>query len=45
MLNIKVALVDAEKHLLLLEGGVPGTRNGLVLVRNAVKAKKKSTKR
>ena len=45
MLNIKVALVDAEKHLLLLEGGVPGARNGLVLVRNAVKAKKKSTKR
>lgn len=45
MLNIKVARVDAEKHLLLLEGGVPGTRNGLVLVRNAVKTKKKSTKR
>jgi large subunit ribosomal protein L3 len=45
MLNIKVAQVDAEKHLLLLEGGVPGARNGLVLVRNAVKTKKKSTKR
>jgi large subunit ribosomal protein L3 len=45
VLNIKIARVDAEKHLLLLEGGVPGTRNGLVLVRNAVKAKKKSTKR
>jgi large subunit ribosomal protein L3 len=45
MLNIKVAQVDAEKHLLLLEGGVPGARNGLVLVRSAVKAKKKSTKR
>ncbi len=45
MLNIKVARVDAEKHLLMLEGGVPGTTNGLVLVRNAVKTKKKSTKR
>lgn len=45
MLNIKVARVDAEKHLLLLEGGVPGARNGLVLVRSAVKTKKKSTKR
>jgi large subunit ribosomal protein L3 len=45
MLNIKVAQIDAEKHLLLLEGGVPGTTNGLVLVRSAVKAKKKSTKR
>jgi large subunit ribosomal protein L3 len=45
IMNIKVARVDAEKHLLLLEGGVPGARNGLVLVRRAVKAKKKSAKR
>jgi large subunit ribosomal protein L3 len=45
VLNIKVARVDAEKHLLMLAGGVPGTTNGLVLVRTAVKAKKRSTKR
>jgi len=45
VLNLKVARVDTEKHLLLLEGGVPGARNGLVLVRQAVKAKKKSSKR
>ena len=45
VLNVKVARVDAEKHLLMLEGGVPGTTNGLVLVRQAVKAKKKSSKR
>jgi large subunit ribosomal protein L3 len=45
ILNLKVARVDAEKHLLLLEGGVPGARNGFVLVRHAVKAPKKSTKR
>ena len=45
MLNIKVARVDAEKHLLLLEGGVPGATNGVLLVRHAVKTKKKSTKR
>ena len=45
MLNIKVARMDTEKHLLLLEGGVPGARNGFVLVRTAVKAKKKSSKR
>jgi large subunit ribosomal protein L3 len=44
-LNLKVARVDAEKHLLLIEGGIPGAKNGLVLVRAAVKAKKKSTKR
>jgi large subunit ribosomal protein L3 len=43
--NLKVARVDAEKHLLLLEGGVPGARNGFVLVRHAVKTSKKSTKR
>jgi large subunit ribosomal protein L3 len=45
ILNLKVARVDAEKHLILLEGGVPGARNGFVLVRQAVKSAKKSTKR
>ena len=45
VLNIKVARVDADKHLLMLAGGVPGTTNGIVLVRTAVKAKKRSTKR
>jgi large subunit ribosomal protein L3 len=45
VLNVKVARVDAEKHLLLLEGGVPGAANGFVLVRQAVKTKKKSSKR
>jgi large subunit ribosomal protein L3 len=45
MLNLRVARVDADKHLLMIEGGVPGTTNGLVLVRTAVKAKKRSTKR
>jgi large subunit ribosomal protein L3 len=45
MLNLKLSRVDAEKHLLLIEGGIPGTTNGLVLVRHAVKAPKKSTKR
>jgi large subunit ribosomal protein L3 len=45
ILNLKVARVDAEQHLLLLEGGVPGTRNGLVLVRQAAKSKKKTAKR
>jgi large subunit ribosomal protein L3 len=45
MLNLRVARVDPEKHLLMIEGGVPGTTNGLVLVRTAVKAKKRSTKR
>ena len=40
VLNIKVARIDAEKHLIMLEGGVPGSKNGLVLVRHAVKTPK-----
>jgi large subunit ribosomal protein L3 len=39
VLNLKIARVDAAKHLLLIEGAVPGTKNGLVLVRHAVKLK------
>jgi large subunit ribosomal protein L3 len=45
VLNLKVARVDAEKNLLLIEGGIPGAENGIVLVRTAVKTKKRSTKR
>jgi large subunit ribosomal protein L3 len=45
ILNLKVARVDSERHLLLIEGGIPGAKDGLVLVRHAVKAPKKSSKR
>ncbi|HWL87822.1 MAG TPA: hypothetical protein VNO21_18590, partial [Polyangiaceae bacterium] len=37
VLNLKVARVDAEKHLLLIEGGIPGAKNSVVLIRHAVK--------
>ncbi len=37
VLNLKIARVDNEKHLLLIEGAVPGAKNGLVLIRHAVK--------
>jgi large subunit ribosomal protein L3 len=37
--NLKVVRVDAEKHLLLVRGAVPGARNGYVLIRKAVKGK------
>jgi large subunit ribosomal protein L3 len=37
--NLKVVRVDAEKHLLLLRGAVPGAKNGYVLIRKAVKSK------
>jgi len=45
ILNLKVARVDAEKNQLMVEGGVPGARNWLLLIRQAVKTNKKSTKR
>lgn len=35
--NLKVALVDAERNLIAIRGAVPGARNGLVLVHDAVK--------
>jgi large subunit ribosomal protein L3 len=40
ILNLKVAKVDAEKNILMIEGAVPGAKNGVVLIRHAVKAKK-----
>jgi large subunit ribosomal protein L3 len=36
-LNLEVAAVDAEKNLLLVRGSVPGGKNELVLVRDAIK--------
>jgi large subunit ribosomal protein L3 len=39
-LNLEVVQSDAERNLLLVKGSVPGPNGGLVLVRNAVKAKK-----
>jgi len=37
VLNLKVARIDAEKGLLMVEGGIPGSPNRIVLVRTAVK--------
>jgi large subunit ribosomal protein L3 len=39
ILNLRVARVLAEEGLILVEGGVPGPKNGVVEVRGAVKAK------
>jgi large subunit ribosomal protein L3 len=36
-LNLKVAEVLADKNLVLIEGSVPGARNGIVVIRGAVK--------
>jgi large subunit ribosomal protein L3 len=37
VLSQKLVKVDAEKHLLLIRGVVPGINKGLVIVRKAVK--------
>ena len=39
-LNLKVLRVDAENNLLIVEGGVPGAPESVVLVRKAVAVKK-----
>jgi len=39
VLNLKIARIDADKGLLLIEGGIPGSRNGFVTVRGAIKKK------
>jgi large subunit ribosomal protein L3 len=38
--NLKVLRVDSDKHLLLVEGGIPGAPAGYVVVRKAVAAKR-----
>lgn len=37
--NLEVVRIDTERNLLVLKGAVPGPRRGLLLVKNAVKAK------
>jgi large subunit ribosomal protein L3 len=36
-LNLRIVEIDAERHLLLLRGAVPGANGSLVLIREAVK--------
>jgi large subunit ribosomal protein L3 len=36
-LNLKIALVDVNRNLIAVRGAVPGAKNGLVIVRKAVK--------
>lgn len=37
VLNLRVVKVDADKQVVLVKGAVPGTRDGFVIVRKAVK--------
>jgi large subunit ribosomal protein L3 len=38
--NLKVLRVDADNHLIVVEGGIPGAPSSYVIVRKAVKAKR-----
>ncbi|MCC7540597.1 MAG: 50S ribosomal protein L3 [Deltaproteobacteria bacterium] len=40
--NLKVARIDAGKHLIMIEGAVPGSRNQLVTIRKSNKGRKAS---
>lgn len=39
VMNLEVVQVDAERHILLLKGAVPGPKGSIVVVREAVKAR------
>lgn len=38
VLNLKVVKIDAEKNLIAIKGAVPGAKNGIVFLRDSVKA-------
>ena len=38
VLNLEVVKVDAEKNLIAVKGAVPGARNGIVFIRDSIKA-------
>lgn len=40
VLNLEVVDVLPERNLVLVKGGVPGAKNGIIVVRKAIKAKK-----
>ena len=38
VLNLKVVKIDSENDLLAVKGAIPGAKNGIVFVRNSIKA-------
>ncbi len=38
--NLKLVKVDAEKNLLFVNGSIPGAKNGIVIIRDAIKSRK-----
>lgn len=43
VLNQRIVKVDAEKNYILVSGGVPGPKKGIVMIRSAVKAQRGNT--
>ncbi|MGQ9646766.1 MAG: 50S ribosomal protein L3 [Thermodesulfobacteriota bacterium] len=43
MQNIKVLEVKEDQNLIFLKGGIPGSRNGLILIRSATKRKESAS--
>lgn len=37
--NLEIARVDADKNLILIRGGIPGPKKGLVMIKDTVKTK------
>jgi large subunit ribosomal protein L3 len=37
--NLEVMRIDAEKNLIAVKGAVPGSKGGLVVIREAVKSR------
>ena len=38
MPNLKVVKIDAEKNLIAVKGAIPGAKNGIVFIRDSIKA-------
>ena len=38
VLNLKIAKIDAEKNIIAVRGAIPGAKNGIVFIRDSVKA-------
>ena len=38
VLNLKVVKIDSEKNLIAIKGAIPGAKNGIVFLRDSVKA-------
>lgn len=43
--NLRVVAIDVEKNLIIVEGAVPGAKNAVVVLKNAVKKQKATQKK